>query len=168
MRRLERSVEYMVRNVPAKLERIGLLKILISGLACTFQTAMAGTIYGINHTHWAINRFSVNGHPAMDGIDPYQRGGGGWGYTADKHWHPSMWVRVDWETGVAFSDDFPGYADEDKYLAWRNKMRAQKRQHAKQIPLPNYTGQKNLRPDRPFPALRRHPGHHLLLRLRPT
>jgi len=37
----------------------------------------AGAIYGVNHTHWAINRFSVDGRSAVDIIGPYQGGGGG-------------------------------------------------------------------------------------------
>ncbi|EPN26964.1 hypothetical protein A245_47205, partial [Pseudomonas syringae pv. actinidiae ICMP 19096] len=51
-------------------------------------------------------------------------------------------VRVDWETGVAYPDGFPGFADEAKYEAWAGKIRAQKRQHSKVVPVPDYTGQK--------------------------
>jgi hypothetical protein len=32
----------------------------------------ASTIEGINHTHWAINRFSVEGRSGIDIIGPYQ------------------------------------------------------------------------------------------------
>jgi hypothetical protein len=53
-----------------------------------------------------------------------------------------MTVRVDWETGVGSSDDFPGYADEKKFLEWAKKIKAQNRQHSKTVSLPNYTGQK--------------------------
>ncbi|HBQ2552483.1 TPA: DUF3304 domain-containing protein, partial [Klebsiella variicola] len=38
-----------------------------------------GTIEAINHTHWAINHFSVNGQSGVDIIGPWQ-GGGGAGY----------------------------------------------------------------------------------------
>ena len=53
-----------------------------------------------------------------------------------------MTVRVDWETGVAYSFDFPGYADREKYLAWVENLEAQKRQHTQLVPIPDYTGQK--------------------------
>ncbi|TIN81747.1 MAG: DUF3304 domain-containing protein, partial [Mesorhizobium sp.] len=36
-----------------------------------------GTIEAINHTSWAINRFSVNGQSGLDIIGPYSGGGGG-------------------------------------------------------------------------------------------
>jgi hypothetical protein len=52
-----------------------------------------------------------------------------------------MMVRVDWESGVGSSAGFPGYADRDKYLAWRDAGRAQKRLHSKTVPVPDYTGQ---------------------------
>lgn len=39
--------------------------------------AQASTIEGINHTHWAINRFSVDGRSGLDIIGPYQGGEGG-------------------------------------------------------------------------------------------
>ncbi|EPM42932.1 lipoprotein [Pseudomonas syringae pv. actinidiae ICMP 19103] len=53
-----------------------------------------------------------------------------------------MTVRVDWETGVTYSDDFPGFADRPKYFAWKQKVNAQKRQHSKTLPVPDYSGQK--------------------------
>ena len=40
-------------------------------------TAQAGILGGINHTHWAINSFSVDGRSALDIIGPWQGGGGG-------------------------------------------------------------------------------------------
>ncbi|MCE1117953.1 MULTISPECIES: DUF3304 domain-containing protein [Pseudomonas] len=101
----------------------------------------ASTIEGINHTHWAINRFSVEGRSGIDIIGPYQGGGGGCCYSAPERWVPGMMVRVDWESGVGSSAGFPGYADRDKYLAWRDAGRAQKRLHSKTVPVPDYTGQ---------------------------
>ena len=115
---------------------------------CTLVAAMhcintqAGTLEAINHTHWAINRFSVDGRSGIDIIGPYQGGGGGCCYSAPSHWEPGMTVRVDWETGVGSSKGFPGFADRPKYLAWRDKNRALKRQHSKVVPVPDYTGQK--------------------------
>jgi hypothetical protein len=106
------------------------------------EAATAGALYGINHTHWAINRFSVDGQPAHDIVGPYQRGGGGWGYSAPANWTPGLTVKVDWKTGVAYPDGFPGYANDAKYEAWAKKIRAQKRQLSKQVPLPDYTHQK--------------------------
>jgi hypothetical protein len=101
----------------------------------------AGALYGINHTHWAINRFSVDGTPAIDVVGPYQRGGGGWGYSTPERWTPGMMVRVDWETGVAYSKDFPGFRDWPKYLEWEERVDAQKRKHSKLVAVPDYTGQ---------------------------
>ena len=114
----------------------GLIGILLVG------SVQASTIEGINHTHWAINRFSVDGRSAIDIIGPYQGGGGGCCYIAPERWQPGMTVRVDWETGVAYSDDFPGFADWPKYLAWVEKIDAQTRKHSKLVPVSDYTGQK--------------------------
>src|SRR5437868_13849666 len=85
---------------------------VLCGLAGTLlaQNAQASTIGGINHTHWAINHFSVEGRSALDIIGPYQGGGGGCCYIAPARWQPGMTVRVDWETGVAYPDGFPGFA----------------------------------------------------------
>ncbi len=102
----------------------------------------AGALYGINHTHWAINRFSVDGNPAYDVVGPYQRGGGGWGFSAPARWVPGMTVRVDWETGSGSSAGFPGFGDLSKYFEWLDKIDSQKRQLSKVIPVPDYTDQK--------------------------
>ena len=117
---------------------------LLCGLVATLLSinAQAGTLEAINHTHWAINRFSIDGHSGIDIIGPYQGGGGGCCYSASSDWEPGMTVRVDWETGVAYPDGFPGFADENKYEAWARALRAQKRQHSKVVPVPDYTGQK--------------------------
>ncbi|WP_110973018.1 DUF3304 domain-containing protein [Pseudomonas huaxiensis] len=102
--------------------------------------AQAGIIEGVNHTHWAINKFSVDGRSGLDTIGPWQGGGGGH-YSVSGKWQPGMTVRVDWETGIAFSDDVPGFADWPKYLEWRERVNSQKRQHTQQVPIPDYTGQ---------------------------
>ena len=120
--------------------RLALLGALVGALLA--QSALASTLEAINHTHWAINRFSVDGRSGIDIIGPYQGGGGGCCYVAPSRWQPGMTVRVDWETGVAYPDGFPGFADEAKYEAWAVKLRAQKRQHSKLVPIPDYTGQK--------------------------
>ena len=117
---------------------------VIFGLAgaVLVQNVQASTLEAVNHTHWAINHFSVNGRSGLDIIGPYQSGGGGCCYVAPARWKAGMTVRVDWETGVAGSKGFPGFADEVKYEAWAKEIRAQKRQHSKLIPVPDYTGQK--------------------------
>jgi len=104
--------------------------------------AFASTIEAINHTHWAINQFAVDGRSGLDIIGRYQGGGGGCCYIAPDRWVPGMTVRVDWETGVGGSDDFPGFSDWPKALAWRENIEAQKRKHSKLVPVPDYTGQK--------------------------
>lgn len=101
----------------------------------------ASAIYGVNHTHWAINRFSVDGRSAVDIIGPYQGGGGACCYGAPEHWYPGLTVRVDWETGAGSAMDFPGTEDWSKVLAWRERILAQKRRHSKVVPVPDYTGQ---------------------------
>ncbi|KOY60116.1 hypothetical protein AM629_21195 [Photorhabdus heterorhabditis] len=106
--------------------------------ACSQFPAQAGVIIAINHTKWAINRFSVDDNPGIDSIGPYQGGGGGCCYRAPEKWKPGMTVKVDWETGVAFSDDFPGYENDEKYLEWDRKINAQKRQHSQVVPVPYY------------------------------
>jgi len=109
-------------------------------------TAMAGTIEGINHTANSINRFSVDGRSGLDIIGPYQGGGGGCCYVAPAEWQPGMTVRVDWETGAGagseLSREFPGFADEQKYLTWRAKVMAQKIKHSQVTSVPDYTGEK--------------------------
>ena len=106
------------------------------------QHAQASTLDAINHTHWAINHFSVDGRSGIDIIGPYQGGGGGCCYIAAARWQQGMTVRVGWETGVAYPDGFPGFTDEVKYEVWAAQIRAQKRQHSKVVPVPDYTGQK--------------------------
>jgi len=101
----------------------------------------AGTIEAINHTHWAINRFSVDGRSGVDIVGAYQGGGGGCCYAAPEHWVPGVTVRVEWETGVAYSKDFPGYADWPRYLNWVAQVDAQKRKHRLHVPVPDYTDQ---------------------------
>ncbi len=131
-----------------KSETRGFAGVVGAAVGCVLGTglfvgmAQAGALYGINHTHWAINRFSVDGNPAYDVVGPYQRGGGGWGYSAPARWVPGMTVRVDWETGVAYADDNPGFADWPKYLEWKKRLNAKKRQLSKLVAVPDYTGQK--------------------------
>ena len=110
--------------------------------AAGVQSAQAGTLEAINHTHWAINRFSVEGRSGIDIIGPYQGGGGGCCYVAPARWRPGMTVRVDWESGAGSSAGFPGFADREKYYAWIEKIDSQKRQLTKIVPVPDYTGQK--------------------------
>jgi len=102
----------------------------------------SGTIEAINHTHWAINHFSVDGQSGLDIIGPWQGGGGGCCYGVPTKWTPGMTVKVDWETGVGYSMDFPGYENREKYLEWRKKIKAQNREHSRIVPVPDYTGQK--------------------------
>jgi hypothetical protein len=122
--------------------------IVACGLASIvlIQGAWASTLEAVNHTHWAINHFSVDGRSGIDSIGPYQGGGGGCCYVAPSKWKPGMTVRVDWETGASgmsdLADEFPGFANEEKYLIWRDNVRAQTRQHSKRVPIPDYTGQK--------------------------
>ncbi|QGR08123.1 hypothetical protein CTZ24_17505 [Pantoea phytobeneficialis] len=103
--------------------------------------AGAGVIKAINHTHWAINRFSVNGQSGIDIIGPYQGGGGGCCFSVPEKWQPGMTVKVDWETGVGISMDFPGYENRQRYLEWKKNIDSQKKQHSKTVPLPDYNGQ---------------------------
>ncbi|ELE9689216.1 MULTISPECIES: DUF3304 domain-containing protein [Enterobacter] len=105
------------------------------------QSGGTGTIEAINHTKWAINHFSVNGQSGIDAIGPFDGSGGGCCYGTPTVWKPGMTVRIDWETGVGSSDDFPGYEDEKKFLEWAKKIKDQHRQHSKTVPLPDYTGQ---------------------------
>jgi Protein of unknown function (DUF3304). len=122
-----------------------------------------GTIEAINHTSWAINRFSVNGQSGLDIINPYSGGGGGCCFGVKGPWQPGMTVQVDWETGVAFASDVPeipeperpdlsGVSEEeadklaqaysDKYHEWYEKIKAYSKKHTRLVPLPDYTGQK--------------------------
>jgi hypothetical protein len=99
----------------------------------------AGILVGINHTHWAINRFSVDGRSGLDTIGPWDGGGGGH-FSVPGKWQSGMTVRVDWSTGVAF-DPSPGFADWPKYLEWVEKVDAQTRHHTKNVAVPDYTNQ---------------------------
>jgi hypothetical protein len=123
--------------------------LLASG--CTTPPAPAqtrstsGTIEAINHTHWAINWFIVDGRNAVDIIGPYQGGGGACCFSVPAQWRPGMTVRVDWETGASgvsdLAKEFPGFADRHKYLAWVDQVNAQKRQHSQIVPIPDYSDQ---------------------------
>jgi len=115
---------------------------LLAVLLLAASPAMAGTIEAINHTHWAVNHFSVNGQSGIDIIGPYQGGGGGCCYVAPPTWQPGMTVRIDWETGAGYFMGSPGYQDRAKYLAWEKKINDLKRQHSKVVAVPDYTGQK--------------------------
>jgi hypothetical protein len=118
----------------------------VLGATLLAPNAQASALEAINHTHWAINRFSVDGRSGIDIIGPYQGGGGGCCYIAPARWKPGMTVRVDWETGAsgisALADEFPGFGDWPKYLDWVDKVEAKKRQLTKVVPVPDYTGQK--------------------------
>ncbi|QHM77527.1 hypothetical protein C7M52_03526 [Mixta theicola] len=123
----------------------------------------SGAIEAINHTSWAINRFSVNGISAIDIIGPYQGGGGGGSYAVPPVWTPDLAVKVDWETGVAFASDVPEIpkperpdlshmdsktadlkAEEyaQKQRIWRKKIKAFSKTYSRTVPVPDYTGQK--------------------------
>ncbi|TDB42525.1 DUF3304 domain-containing protein [Photorhabdus luminescens] len=116
--------------------RLAVLCLLL--LACSQFPVQAGVIIAINHTKWAINRFSVDDTPGIDSIGPYQGGGGGCCYRVPDKWRSGMTVKVDWETGVGTMEGFPGYDKWDEYLVWREKIDAQKRQHSKVVPVPYY------------------------------
>ena len=115
--------------------------LLLTGCAQPAAQAGGGTIKAINHTKWAINHFSVNGQSGIDIIGPFQGGGGGCCFSVPARWTPGMTVRVDWETGVGDTEGSPGFGNDEKYLAWVKKMKAQNRQHSKTVPLPDYNGQ---------------------------
>ncbi|MDU7051655.1 MAG: DUF3304 domain-containing protein [Klebsiella variicola] len=51
-----------------------------------------GTIEAINHTHWAINHFSVNGQSGVDIIGPWQGGGGAGYFGVPSKWEHGMTV----------------------------------------------------------------------------
>ncbi|WP_312212398.1 DUF3304 domain-containing protein [Pseudescherichia sp.] len=122
-----------------------------------------GTIEAVNHTHWAINQFSVDGQYGLDIIGPWQGGGGGCCYGVPAEWKPGLTAKVDWVTGVAFADDVPeipepkipdttGMSEKasyqvlqayyDKKQEWYKKIEALNKTHAKIVPVPDYTGQK--------------------------
>jgi len=101
--------------------------------------AQAGIIEGVNHTHWAINRFSVDGRSALDIIGPWQSGGGGH-FSMPARWSSGMTVTIAWETGIAYPDGFPGFENPQAYDAWIAQIKAQNRQLSKAVAVPDYTG----------------------------
>ena len=121
-----------------------------------------GAIEAINHTSWAINRFSVNGVNAIDVIGPYQGGGGGGSYAAPAVWTPDLTVKVDWVTGVAFASDVPEIPEPKRpdlsnldnktadlkakqyfteHQEWSKRIDAYSKEHSRVVPVPDYTGQ---------------------------
>ena len=118
------------------------LVLMLAGLA---GIAAAGSvqarIMGINHTHWAINHFAVDGHSGLDVIGAWQGGGGGH-ISLPPEWVPGMTVRVDWETGSDSTEGFPGFADRAEYRKWFESIEAQKRHHSKFASVPDYSDQK--------------------------
>ncbi|WP_075803315.1 DUF3304 domain-containing protein [Pseudomonas putida] len=121
--------------------RARLATICVLVCAIEIPAVQAGIIEGVNHTHWAINKFSVDGHSALDTIGPWQRGGGGY-FSLPARWELGMTVRVDWQTGVSSTEDFPGFADWPKALAWAENVKAQRRNHSRSVLVPNYSEQK--------------------------
>ncbi|CAI2455797.1 Protein of uncharacterised function (DUF3304) [Serratia liquefaciens] len=107
--------------------RICVLAVGLLLTGCSQPAAQArgggGTIDAINHTKWAINHFSVDRQWGIDIIGPFQGGGGGCCYSAPARWTPGMTVRIDWESGEASTDDFPGYENWNKYLEWEKKSK---------------------------------------------
>ena len=101
-----------------------------------------GTIEAINHTHWAINHFSVNGQSGVDIIGPWQGGGGAGYFGVPPKWEPGMTVKIEWETGVGYSMDFPGFGDDKKLLEWKKNIKSQNREHSATVSIPDYNGQK--------------------------
>ncbi|WP_213823392.1 DUF3304 domain-containing protein [Klebsiella oxytoca] len=122
------------------------------------EESVSGTIEAVNHTHWAINYFSVDGQSGLDIIGPWQGGGGGCCYGVPTKWKPGMRVKVEWETGVAFADDVPEIPEpkrpdtkasyqvwqaySDKKEEWYKKIKALNKVHTKIVPVPDYSGQK--------------------------
>ena len=118
----------------------------------------SGTIEAVNHTHWAINHFSVDGQSGLDIIGPWQGGGGGCCYSVPTKWKPGMRVKVEWETGVASADDVPEIPEtkrpdtkasyqvwqaySDKKEEWYKKIKALNKVQTKIVPVPDYSGQK--------------------------
>ena len=109
--------------------------------AAEAQGGGGGTIDAINHTHRAINHFSVNRQSGIDIIGPYQGGGGGCCFSIPAQWKPGMTVQVEWESGEASTEGFPGFANYENYQAWEKKMSAKNRQHSKAVTLADYNGQ---------------------------
>ncbi|MFV0576867.1 MAG: DUF3304 domain-containing protein [Vibrio sp.] len=98
-----------------------ILHLIIVPLLLLISAPSFAVIAGINHTKWAINWFTVNGWPGLDGVDPFNAGGGGYGYIPPEKWHKDLTVKVEWETGIFSTKGFPGFADQDKYLKWEKK-----------------------------------------------
>jgi hypothetical protein len=53
-----------------------------------------------------------------------------------------MTVKIDWETGMGGTEGFPGYANEEAFIAWAKKVKEAKKRHSAVVPVPDYTGQK--------------------------
>ena len=73
LRMTQTSVPLLIRPLRTSITAgiCGLIAMLLA------EGALAGTLEAINHTHWAINHFSVEGRSGIDIIGPYQGGGGG-------------------------------------------------------------------------------------------
>ncbi|MGT8859843.1 DUF3304 domain-containing protein [Enterobacter sp. 186315] len=156
--------DWLFPHFPARLVHF-ILVVAVTVLAGCDQPAKkesisggSGTIEAINHTHWAINHFSVDGQSGLDIIGPWQGGGGGCCYGVPEKWTQGMTVKVDWETGIAFADDAPEIPEPkrpdtkashqvwqdyfNQKQEWYKKIRALSRGHTKIVPVPDYTGQK--------------------------
>ena len=67
-----------------------------------------GTIEAINHTHWAINHFSVNGQSGVDIIGPWQGGGGAGYFGVPPKWEPVLVIQMDFLALVTMRDTWRG------------------------------------------------------------
>ncbi|MEQ0324961.1 DUF3304 domain-containing protein [Klebsiella sp. GB_Kp062] len=106
------------------------------------QPAESDSVSGGGGTIEAINHFSVNGQSGVDIIGPWQGGGGAGYFGVPSKWEPGMTVKIEWETGVGYSMDFPGFGDDKKLLEWKKNIKSQNREHSATVSIPDYNGQK--------------------------
>ncbi len=136
------------------LKRVALAFLAGPPLLLSAYAVDASAIYGVNHTHWAINRFSVDGRSAVDIIGPYQGGGGGCCYGAPERWYPGLTVRVDWENGCRKLDRFSWDRRLVQSSGLERKNPGAEAQAKQSRPRPGLHRPGRLRHHRAFPALR--------------
>ena len=99
-----------------------------------------GDLRGVNHTRFEIPQFSVNGSPGPN-IGSFGEGGGACCISLPDKWRPGLKADVEWVVSTS-TQVFPGYADREKFKAWKKDYMEGKVKHRTIVDIPDYGSEK--------------------------
>ncbi|MBD2807095.1 DUF3304 domain-containing protein [Xenorhabdus szentirmaii] len=109
-----------------------LLGLLISGCSLANNDDwLAGNLRGMNHTMSEITSFSVNGYGGWVGGDTCC-------ISLPAKWRPGLKAKVTWVSSKDITSTFPGYADREKYFAWKKEGEESEVQHEAIVDIPEF------------------------------